>query len=60
MSAAELSSVSTALEDLARRITGFADQAVADQRDDLASELFEVERALVGASRRLSKLVTSA
>ena len=60
MSAAELSSVATALEDLATRITGIADGYAADRRDDVAAELYEVERALVGARRRLARVVGEA
>jgi len=59
MSTAELSSLATALDELAQRLTAFADEAASARRDDLATELFEVERALVGAARRLSKLVAS-
>jgi len=57
MTAAELSSLATALDELTQRITAMADDAASQQREDVASELFEVERALAGASRRLSKVV---
>ncbi len=57
MSRSELSSLSTSLEELARRLSTFAEDAAANKRDDLASELFEIERALLGASRRLTRLV---
>ena len=57
--AAELSSLATALDELTQRISGMADDAAAQQRDDIASELFEVERALAGASRRLMKVADS-
>ena len=53
---AELSSVTTALSDLTRRVGSMANQAAADQRDDVASDLFAVERALTGATRRLARL----
>jgi hypothetical protein len=53
---AELSSVSTALDELTRRLGAIAaDQAERDEM--ITAELFEVERALNGAQRRLAKLV---
>ena len=59
MTAAELSSLATALDELTQRITAMADDAASQQREDVASELFEVERALAGASRRLMKVADS-
>jgi len=59
MTAAELSSLATALDELTQRITAMADDPASQQRDDVASELFEVERALAGASRRLMKVADS-
>lgn len=56
-SRSELSSLSTSLDELARRLSAFAEEAAANKRDDLALELFEIERALLGASRRLTRLV---
>ncbi len=53
---AELSSVSTALTELTRRLAVMANQAAADHDDDSATELFAIERALTGAGRRLSRL----
>ena len=58
-SAAELSSLATALDELTRRVTSIADQYLGN-REDLATELYHVERALKGASRSLSKVVESA
>jgi hypothetical protein len=55
----ELSSINTALEALTRRISGLADSMAGTERDDLASALFEVERSLQAAQRRLGKLVDS-
>jgi hypothetical protein len=55
--AAELSSVATALDELARRITSIAEQYAGARRDDLAGELYQVERALTGARRGLAKVV---
>src|SRR5436190_928620 len=57
--AAELPGLATALDELTQRLSGMADDAAAQQRDDIASELFEVERALAGASRRLMKVADS-
>ena len=55
--AAELSSLATALDELTRRVTAIADRYAGDRREDLAGELYHVERALVGASRSLAKVV---
>ena len=60
MNAAELSSVNTAIEELAQRISGFIDQAGVEKREDVAADLLEVERALKTAGRRLRRLVDSA
>jgi hypothetical protein len=57
-SRAELSSVATALEELCRRVSSIADRAAADEDDETASELFAVERALTGATRRLGRLTS--
>ena len=57
MNAAELSSVSTAIDELAQRISGFIDEAGAAKREDVAADLLEVERALKTAGRRLRRLV---
>lgn len=54
---AELSSVSTALDDLARRLTAIAEAAAGRGDEALAGELYEVERALGGAQRRLGRVV---
>lgn len=52
----ELSSLTSTLDELTRRVTALAEQARAAEEDDLASELFGVERALTGALRRLGRL----
>ena len=57
-SSAELSSLATALDELTRRVTALAEQARAREEDDLAAELFGVERALTGALRRLGRLAS--
>jgi len=48
--------MSTALEELARRVSSIADRYSGSKRDDVAAELYEVERALKGAHRRLAKV----
>ena len=46
---AQLSSLSTALDDLARRVTELADQYQGSPREDVAADLYEVERHLLAA-----------
>lgn len=58
-STAELSSLTTALEDLTGRVTAHAEAAHLAKEDDVAKELFAIERALVGATRRLVRLTTA-
>lgn len=53
---AELSSLASTLDDLARRVTALAEEARSGGDDAVASELFGVERALAGALRRLRRL----
>ena len=53
----ELSSVSTALDELTKRLSAMAD-ASAGEKSDISVELFEIERSLRGAQRRLQKLVS--
>ena len=52
-----LSSVSTSLEDLVGRVAEVADSANRDGDEGLAHELFEVERTLRMAQRRLDGVV---
>lgn len=56
---AELSSLATVLDELTRRVTRNAEVAAAAHDEEVASELFAIERALGGASRRLSRLSAS-
>ncbi len=56
---AELSSLATQLDELTRRVTHSAEAAAAAHDEEVASELFAIERALGGASRRLSRLSIS-
>lgn len=55
---AHLSSLSSALEDLTTRITDLADGYQGSPREDVAADLYEVERHLQAANRRLRSLVT--
>jgi hypothetical protein len=57
---AELSSLGSSLDDLVRRVTALADSARREAADDVAAELFAVERSLKGALRRLERLAASA
>ncbi len=59
-SPADLSSLATALAELTARVTEHAEHAAAAGDDDLATELFAVERALTGARRRLARAVSAA
>ena len=53
----QLSSVATSLDELTGRIAAIADELAGTERADVASTLYEVERALNTASRRLEKIV---
>ena len=55
-SSAELSSLSTALDDLTRRVTVHAEAADAAKDEETARELFAIERSLASANRRLARL----
>jgi hypothetical protein len=55
----ELSSLSTALSELTRRVASIAEAAAADRADDVASELFAIERSLTAALRRLDRLTAT-
>jgi hypothetical protein len=54
---AQLASLATGLDDLTRRITALADSYAGSPRDDVASDLYEVERNLQAATRRLHALL---
>jgi hypothetical protein len=55
----ELSSIASSLEQISRRVTGLADVATEAKRDEVAANLIAVERALLGAVRRLERLMAS-
>lgn len=57
LDAAQLSSLSSALGDLTDRIVKLADGYQGSPREDVAADLYEVERHLVAANRRLRTLV---
>jgi len=57
--AAELSSLTTALDEMTKRVTAMADAYAEARREDLAGELYAVERQLANAVRRLGKVVDS-
>jgi hypothetical protein len=58
--APQLSTIASSLDDLTRRITQLADSR-ADRPDDaVATELYEIERALQHASRRLQRVIARA
>ena len=57
LDAAQLSSISTALDELTTRIVSLADAYHESPRDDVAADLYEVERNLHAASRRLKALL---
>lgn len=59
-SAAELSSLSSTMQELHDRVTAMADASQAQGKEDMARELYAVERALGGALRRLRRFTQTA
>jgi hypothetical protein len=57
---AELSSLSTGLDELVVRITRIADTLAGDERETVGEDLYEVERTLRSAQRRLARVVDAA
>jgi hypothetical protein len=55
----ELSSIASSLEQISRRVTALADAAAGAKRDEVAASLIAVERALLGAVRRLERMLES-
>ncbi len=55
--AAALAAVATALDDLVTRVVATADRYRGTRSEDVATELYEVERSLRAAVRRLERLV---
>jgi hypothetical protein len=56
VSRAELSAIHSSLDEILRRITAAAESARSEDNEELAGELFGVERALNGANRRLRRM----
>jgi hypothetical protein len=54
---AELSSLATALGELRDRVGQLAERLAHDARDDVATALYEVERSVGAAARRLESMV---
>ena len=54
---AQLSSLSTSLTDLVERVTSLAEGYQSSPREDVAADLYDVERHLQAASRRLKTLL---
>jgi len=54
---AELSSIMTVLADLQDRVVEVADKWRAVERDDVAGDLYDVERSLRNAQRRIRRAV---
>lgn len=55
----ELSSLSSLLETLTKRVSAMAEDAASSKDDETAGELFAIERALLGAHRRFERLLSS-
>ena len=53
----ELSSLATALGELTDRVGELAERLPREARDDLATALYEVERSMAAAARRLESMV---
>lgn len=53
----ELSSLTTAIEELTRRVVAIADDYQRARREDTAADLYAVEGLLDAARRRLDKVV---
>jgi hypothetical protein len=49
--------VSSSLDELTGRITAEADRYAGTERDDIAHDLYEIERSLRAAARRLERLM---
>jgi hypothetical protein len=54
---AELDSALNTIQDVIGRVTSAADRHARDSDESVASDLYEVERALQAASRRLAVVV---
>lgn len=54
---AELTALATTLDDLTARLTSTADRLQGSPRDDVAEGLYEVERSLRTATRKLERVL---
>jgi 5'-deoxynucleotidase YfbR-like HD superfamily hydrolase len=57
---AQLASVATRLDELTQRVTELADASAGSTEEHLSSELYEIERTLQQATRRLERLMRNA
>lgn len=57
---ARLASMATTLDELVERIEEVGNQLTGSKRDSLAHDIFEVERSLRTAQRRLNKVIRQA
>ena len=57
---AELSSVSTRVDELLKRVTDIVEALTNQERDAVGPDLYEVERSLRAAQRRLRSIVDKA
>jgi hypothetical protein len=57
---AQLASVATRLDELTQRVTELADASTGSTEGDLSNELYEIERTLQQATRRLERLMRNA
>lgn len=53
---ADLSSISSVVDDLLRRVVAVAERYAEGPDDDVANGLFDVERSLANAGRRLDQV----
>jgi hypothetical protein len=54
---AELSALATSVAEVTRRVTAAADRLRGTPRDDIANGLYEVERSLLTAGRKLDRVI---
>jgi hypothetical protein len=54
---AELSSLSSSLDDIRKRVVGLAEAKEQGGQGDAAHELYEIERSLTQAIRRMTKML---
>jgi hypothetical protein len=55
----ELSSIAQLLSQLTARITVMAESVYGEKEENLASDLFAIERTLEGAGRRLTRILNA-